>query len=322
MRAILVTGGAGFLGSNLVRALNAEGRDDVIILDNLQKEGKWKNLLGLRFQDFVDYRDGLSRTEETLASLELDAILHVGANTDVLVHDASVMAHQNFAYSKLYLEAALAKGIPFIYGSSSAIYGNTKRFTVEESSEHPHNPYGLSKLMFDSHVRSLFRREAPPTQVIGYRFFNIYGLHEFHKRHNASLQFRFYEFMRDKGFIDLFEGAEGIARDYIRAQDVAKVILESLKRPLPSGIFNLGTGMPLSHRRLAEIVVDVFLEKGRIAGAREEFIRQIPFPKELEGVFQFLTRAENTPPWYGEMGLAPPEAGTREYITQLVEMGA
>lgn len=320
MRLIIVTGGAGFIGSNLVRELNNEGYSEIIIIDNLCGEKKWKNLVALRFVDFIDYKLGIERVIEKINSLEIDFFFHIGANTNVLEKDVDLMIHQNFEFSKAYLKFALNKKVPFIYASSSAVYGNSNCFIPDNNCEKPHNIYALSKLLFDNYVRFIIKSGRIESKIIGLRFFNVYGMGEHHKGANASLPHRFYEFIKTKGFIDLFEGAENIRRDYIWVKDLTKTLILATDEAIKSGIYNLGSGQTLSHKEVAGIVIEVLQEEGIISGESGSYIKYVKFPENLKKQFQFYTKAECLPTWLKRnIELTPPDVGIRNYVRELVK---
>jgi ADP-L-glycero-D-manno-heptose 6-epimerase len=321
MKTIVVTGGAGLVGRNLVAGLNRGGRERIVIIDSLDHGAKWKNLLPLKFLDFLDYRLGVEAMEQALSKLDLEAVFHVGANTDVLVRDARLMTEANLAYSRCYLGVAINRSVPFIYASSSAVYGTSKVFSPSHENERPLNPYALSKWMFDNYVRGLLESAGGSAPIVGVRFFNVYGQPESHKGRNASIPFRFYELLKTKGTIELFAGADEIRRDYIGVGDVVRVLMRALEAPPASGIYNLGSGVATSHRRVAEIVVEAFRRAGKLGECRNEAITTVSFPEELKDSFQFFTCAEDVAPWITELGLTAPSTGIARYVDELIETG-
>ncbi len=306
---IIVTGGAGFLGSNLIRKINQYGQENIIIIDNYD-DAKFANIRPLRFVDYINFTRGLHHVKDSLSRYEPSCIMHIGANADVLVRDPQVMMEANFEHSKFYLDLALEKQIPLIYASSSAVYGNSA-----DNQEHPHNTYAWSKWMFDHHVKNNLSQFK--SRVIGLRLFNIFGLGEFHKDKNASLPYRFFNFIREKGFIDLFDRT--IHRDYVWVEDVADVFIDMLNYDaVPNGIYNLGGGNPVSHERVAEIVCQAFVERG-IKRGKEELVRKISMPEHLINNFQFNTRADNLLEMISRRSTGN-ERKIRSYINQLIDI--
>ncbi len=288
MKQIVVTGGNGLVGTNLIKKLNQKGYNNIIVIDNYDIN-KFENLKNNIFSDFLNFENGLDFIKNELDKREIEAIFHIGANADVLEKNPNVMMKANFEHSKFYFEYTSAKSIPFIYASSSAIYGNSRSFKIDIESEDPHNTYSWSKWIFDRYVQSQIGKTS--NYVIGLRFFNIFGKGETHKDKNASLPYRFFSFIRDNGFIDLFDVE--ISRDYVWVEDVVEIIYELFQnRNLQSGIYNLGSGNPITHLELANLVVDEFKKKGLITDAANP-IRKIPMPDTLLKSFQFYTKAEN-----------------------------
>lgn len=314
-RWCLVTGGAGFVGARLVRALNEQGQDRILVVDSYSRRPeKLANTVGLRFADFLDYFavDTMDLDELDRRVPPLDAIFHVGGWTDVLETDATKVLHYNFEHARRWLELGQLRGVPVIYASTSALYGLTRLCRVGDGAgEQPFNAYGHSKLVLDRWV--LANLEAFKSPVTGFRFFNVFGPGETHKAHNASIPTRFFQFVRDQGRIDIFDG--DIRRDYVHVDDVARVLIHAWQSGHDSGVYNLGSGQPVSHREIAEQVVRV----ARGAGWRlqAEPIRTVPLPAALDGRFQFYTKAEGVLPWVAEITARPVEkmAG---YWAQLV----
>ena len=242
-RWCLVTGGAGFVGSRVVRALNAAGTDRIVVVDSFSRRPeKLGGIADLRFADFLDYFsvDGLDVDTLDRRLPPLDVIFHVGAWTDVLETDVTKMLRYNFEHGRRWLELGQLRGIPVIYASTSALYGRSRLCRVgDPSCERPLNAYGYSKLLLDRWVGA--HLESFKSPVCGFRFFNVFGPGEDHKAHNASIPTRFFQFLRDQGHIDLFEG--DILRDYVHSDDVARVLLSAWQSGPPSGVYNLGSGV-------------------------------------------------------------------------------
>jgi ADP-L-glycero-D-manno-heptose 6-epimerase len=278
----IVTGGAGFIGSNLVRGLNARGIDDILIVDDLEQGDKHRSLNSLEFRDFVDYREFGAEPRRFLGAAP-EAIFHQGACSDTTEKNGRFMLGVNYEYSKTLLEYALGR-CPFLYASSAAVYGDGDDGFVEEPRcEWPLNVYGFSKQLFDRHVRRVLG--GARTQVVGLRYFNVYGPQENHKGRMASVVHKFHGQATTKGALEIFEGSEKFVRDFVFVDDVVAVNLHFLAHPGASGIFNCGSGAAESFRKLADETVKHY------SGAR---IVEIPFPDDLRGKYQAYTRADLT----------------------------
>lgn len=288
---IVVTGGAGFIGANIVKALNARGRDDVMVVDDLRDGTKFVNLADCTLADYLDQDDFLARIKAALRgeSVDLptiDAIFHEGACSDTTEWDGHYMMENNFEYSKVLLNYCEALGIPFLYASSAATYGGSEVFKEAPEHEKPLNVYGYSKLLFDQHVRS--RWDELTTQVVGFRYFNVYGPREQHKGKMASVAYHNHLQIRNGETLKLFGAYGGYeagmqSRDFVFVGDVVDVNLWFLDNPHASGIFNLGTGRAEPFKAIGEAVID-FYGQGEID--------YIPFPEELKGRYQSYTRAD------------------------------
>ena len=301
----LVTGGAGFVGSRLIRALNGAGCDRVVLVDSFSRRPeKLGGTSDLCFADFLDYYsvDALDLEGLDRRLPALDVIFHVGAWTDVLETDVTKMLRYNFEHSRKWLEFGQLRGVPVIYASSSALYGMSRHCRVNDSAcERPLNAYGYSKLLLDRWVQA--HLEILKSPIVGFRFFNVFGSGEEHKAHNASIPTRFFQFLKDQGRIELFEG--DIRRDYVHADDVARVLVEAWLSGQPSGVYNLGSGVVVSHRDIAERVLSVAQETR--LHLELEPIRVVPMPDALRGRFQFYTKAEGVLPWVAAITAHPLE---------------
>ena len=283
---IVVTGGAGFIGSNIVRGLNAKGIKDIIVVDCLKQGKKFKNLVGLDIADYIDKNEFIKILHSATFISRISAVFHEGACSDTTEWDGEYMMANNYSFSKALLTVASEHKIPFIYASSAAVYGDNKNFTENETNENPLNVYGYSKWLFDQFVRkhqSLFK-----SQVVGLRYFNVYGPNEQHKQNMASVAYHFHHQLLATGKVKLFEGCDGYAngeqlRDFIYVEDVVKVNLWLLANKQHSGIFNLGTGKAQSFNDVANAVIK-FHGKGEI--------EYIPFPEKLKGCYQSYTQAD------------------------------
>ncbi|MBR9905502.1 MAG: ADP-glyceromanno-heptose 6-epimerase [Gammaproteobacteria bacterium] len=288
---IVVTGGAGFIGANIVKALNARGRNDVMVVDDLRDGTKFINLADCTLADYLDKDDFLARVKvalkgESVDLPKIDAIFHEGACSDTTEWDGHYMMENNFEYSKVLLNYCEQQGIPFLYASSAATYGGSEVFKEVPECEKPLNVYGYSKLLFDQHVRS--RWSELTTQVVGFRYFNVYGPREQHKGKMASVAYHNHLQIRNGETLKLFGGYDGYeagmqSRDFVYVGDVIDVNLWFLDHPDKSGIFNLGTGRAEPFKAIGEAVID-FYGKGEID--------YIAFPEELKGRYQSYTRAD------------------------------
>ena len=283
---IVVTGGAGFIGSNLVRALNARGRDDIVVVDDLRAGRKFLNLVACDIADYWDRDEFLERLENG-AIARPETIFHQGACAVTTEWDGRYMLDNNYRYSVRLYEYCAANEVPLIYASSAAVYGASKVFKEDDrAAERPLNVYGYSKLLFDQYVRRHARRAR--AQVAGLRYFNVYGPGEAHKGSMASVAFHLQRQVAEHGEARLFEGSGGYAageqrRDFVYVGDVASVNLWLLEHPDVSGIFNVGTGASASFNDVARAI---------IAGMHKGAIRYIPFPPELAASYQSFTQAD------------------------------
>ncbi len=287
---IIVTGGAGFIGSNLVQALNEKGRTDIVVVDDLKDSGKFRNLRDLSILDYWDRQDFPEHFIEGRISRErIDAVFHQGACSDTMETDGAYMMRNNFAYSRDLLETCLKRGIPFIYASSASVYGNGKNGFIETPpSEYPLNVYAYSKLLFDQHVRRVL--PGASSQVVGLRYFNVFGPGETHKGRMASIAYHARTQLKETGTIRLFKGTEGYGdgeqkRDFVYVKDVCGVNLFFHDHPGISGIFNCGTGRARTFNDIARVLV------AREGQGRVEYV---PMPESLLGKYQNFTEADLT----------------------------
>ena len=310
----VVTGGAGFVGSRLIHALNAGGCDRILMVDSFtRRPQKLAGLSGLRFADFLDYfaADALDVEALDRRLPPVEVIFHVGAWSDVLETDVTKMLRYNFEHARKWLELGQLRGVPVVYASTSALYGLSRICRVNDpAAERPFNAYGHSKLVLDRWVQANLDSFKSP--AVGLRFFNVFGPGEAHKAHNASIPTRFFQFVQEQGRIDLFEG--DIRRDYVHVDDVARVLIHAWQAAPTSGVYNLGSGVAVSHREIADKVVEV----ARQAGLRmdSEPVRTIPMPPALDGKFQFYTRSEGAPSWVSSV-TADPLAKMARYWSEL-----
>ena len=285
---IIVTGGAGFIGSNIVRALNERGRNDVFIVDDLGDGDKYKNLIGLRFIDYQHKDDFLKLMAGSAFGSNVEAVFHEGACSDTMVYDVNFMMKNNYDYSKEILRFCIRKQIPLIYASSASVYGTGKKgFREDESCEQPINPYAFSKLMFDRYVRQFL--SAAKSKIIGLRYFNVFGPQESHKGKMASIFHQIYRRMKLGGGPRLFKGTDGYGdgeqkRDFIYVKDVAKINLWCLDNDVASDIYNCGTGHAHTFNAVAKAMIESMHSKMRTT--------YCDFPDELRGKYQSFTEAD------------------------------
>jgi len=297
---VVVTGAAGFIGSNLVFGLNRIGIDDVIAVDDLTDGPKYRNLLGARISDYFDKREFYARFARGEFG-KVDAVLHQGACSDTMEHDGRFMLDNNYRCSKDLLDACQAQGTRLLYASSAAVYGASSTFREEPQFERPLNVYGYSKLLFDNVVRRML--PAATSQVAGFRYFNVYGPREQHKGRMASVAFHHQQQLRETGTVRLFGAYAGYAagqqaRDFVFIDDVVAVNLWFLEHPDRSGIFNLGSGRAQPFNDVALAVVNAARERaGETALTLDELVRRgvieyIAFPEALVGRYQCFTEAD------------------------------
>lgn len=298
---IVVTGAAGFIGSNLVKALNARGETAIIAVDNLARADKFHNLVDCEIADYVDKDEFLSRLGDGDFDDDVVAILHQGACSDTMETDGRYMLRNNYRYSITLLDWCQNNDVPFIYASSASVYGAGNVFREERANEAPLNVYGYSKFLFDQYVRHVLPDRT--AQIAGFRYFNVYGPREQHKGRMASVVWHFFHQYRAERCVKLFEGSGGYAageqrRDFVSVDDVVKVNLEFLDQPERCGVFNLGTGQAATFNQVAVATINACREAaGEPAlGLRElvaaSAIAYVPFPPPLVGKYQSYTEAD------------------------------
>ncbi len=298
---IVVTGAAGFIGSNIVKALSVRGEHDVLAVDNLQQGDKFVNLVDCDIADYLDQDDFLGELDSGALDGEVAAILHQGACSDTTETDGRYMMQNNYEYSKRLFDYCRAEEIPLIYASSAAVYGAGTQFREDPSCEQPLNVYGYSKYQFDQFVRRNWGERT--AQVAGLRYFNVYGEREQHKGRMASVAFHCYNQYRASGKVRLFEGSGGYAsgeqrRDFVSVEDAVSVNLYFLDNAARAGIFNVGTGTAQTFNDVALATVNACRHAQGAAALtladaqREGVIEYIAFPAELEGKYQNYTQAD------------------------------
>lgn len=352
---VIVTGAAGFIGANNVKALNARGETDVLAVDNLEHAEKFRNLTDCEIADYLDKREFLDLVKRR-ALPKPDVVFHQGACSDTMLTDGRYMMENNFRYSLELLNWCQELKVLFIYASSAAVYGGGQTFVESREFENPLNVYGYSKFLFDQVVRrrlaSLTAPTSPPKKasrsttvlrrrlaslaapVIGLRYFNVYGPRESHKGRMASVAFHHFNQFRADGKVRLFEASHGYAhgeqrRDFIHVDDVIAANLHFRDKPV-SGIYNLGTGRAQSFNDVALAVVNTMRAaagKGALpldAAVSQGLIEYIPFPPALAGKYQAFTQADATR--LRAAGFAAPmqtvQQGTAAYVQWLLRHAA
>jgi ADP-L-glycero-D-manno-heptose 6-epimerase len=313
-KRIAVTGAAGFIGCNLAAELNARGCNDLILVDHLGRDEKWRNLLGLRYEEILEPAEFLSRLElGTIADLE--AVVHMGACSATTERDADFLLHKNYHYTRTLCEWSLKHKARFIYASSAATYGDGSAGYSDADAAtpalRPLNMYGYSKHMFDLWAlkHSLF------DQIVGLKYFNVYGPYEDHKGDMRSMVNKSYGQIKSEGKVRLFKSyrpdyADGEQmRDFIYVKDAVAVTLHFLEYRKQGGLFNCGTGKARSWKDLVNAVFSAMSEPPRI-----EFV---DMPEALRGKYQYFTQAEMSK--LRKAGYTAPftplEDAVRDYVT-------
>jgi ADP-L-glycero-D-manno-heptose 6-epimerase len=279
---LIVTGGAGFIGSNLVHALNRAGRSDIIVVDDCKDADAFRNLNRCEFLDLVASDDFISRLDDFA---DCEGVFHQGAISATTEKDGRALLRNNIDTSKRLLAWTQAKAIPFLFASSASVYGNGDDGFHDDTPgcEYPLNGYAFSKWLFDRHVRRLagtFR-----SQVVGLRYFNVYGRQEWHKGGMCSPVLHFHRQIAAEGRLKLFAGSDGFRRDFVTVEDCCAVNLWFWTHPQISGIFNCGTGQVASFAEVAHLVA---------AEHPTARIEEVPFPDHLKGKYQAYTCADLT----------------------------
>jgi ADP-L-glycero-D-manno-heptose 6-epimerase len=293
---IVVTGAAGFIGSNLIAGLNARGISNIIAVDELTQGDKFANLADLQIADYADADDFYSQFAQGHYG-KVEAVFHEGACSDTMEHNGKYMMQNNYEVSKQLFTACQAQGTRLLYASSAATYGGSDTFKESPEFEKPLNVYGYSKLLFDQYVRRALcydlssnlgsKLENAQTQVVGFRYFNVYGPREQHKGRMASVAFhQFHQFNTEYGGY----GPGAQMRDFISVDDVVAVNLWFFDRPAQSGIFNLGTGRAQPFNDVAHAVVSALQPSAKVA----DVLQYTPFPDSLRGKYQSYTQADIT----------------------------
>ncbi len=323
---IVVTGAAGFIGANLVEALNARGETRIIAVDNLTRADKVANLVGCEIADYVDKDEFFARLADGDFDEDIAAVFHQGACSDTMEADGRYMMRNNYRYSVDLLEWCQDNDVPFLYASSGSVYGGGSVFREERGCEAPLNVYGYSKFLFDQYVRRMLPERT--AQIAGFRYFNVYGPHEQHKERMASVVWHFYRQYAAEGRVRLFEGSGGYAageqrRDFVSVDDVVKVNLEFLDHPERNGIFNVGTGKAATYNAVAAATINACrAASGKPRQSVTELVASgtisyMPFPAALDGKYQSFTEADLTR--LRAAGYGAPMRGVDEGIPRYVE---
>jgi ADP-L-glycero-D-manno-heptose 6-epimerase len=324
---VIVTGGAGFIGSNLVHELNAHGITDILVVDNLANATKFTNLEGAQFADYMDKREFRRAIAEGAPGMgRVEAILHQGACSNTLEDDGVYMMDNNFTYTKEVLAFAIREVAPLVYASTAAVYGlsGAGHFTPTPENERPLNIYGFSKLAFDNYLRRQIALGSVSIPAVGLRYFNVYGPREQHKGRMASVMHHFTRQMKETGRVKLFAGTGGYEdgeqrRDFVYVRDLARLNLffaglgpyaamDGEARKMYRGVVNAGSGTSRSFNDVAKALMAVH---------GEAEVEYIPFPVDLEGRYQHFTEADLT--GLRELGCELAMTGLEEGIRETYE---
>ena len=306
MPLIVVTGAAGFIGSNIVKALTARGQSNILAVDDMTQGDKFRNLATRQIADYVDYKDFYGQFDAGRFG-KVEAVFHEGACSDTMETNGQYMMAVNYGLSCQLYQACQTRGTRLLYASSAAVYGGSASFSEKPEFEQPLNVYGYSKLLFDQRLRSElgFSFQNAKTQVAGFRYFNVYGPQEQHKGRMASVAFHQFHQFRQAGKVKLFADYGGYAagqqlRDFVFVDDVVAVKLWFYDHPDRSGLFNLGSGRAQPFNDVAVALVNAMRLQGGEAGlllpalVSQGLIEYIPFPDALQGKYQCFTQADLT----------------------------
>jgi ADP-L-glycero-D-manno-heptose 6-epimerase len=322
---IVVTGAAGFIGSNIVRGLNRRGHTNILAVDDLTDGEKFVNLVGGQIADYMhkeEFRRGV--LDGFLPGVR--AVFHQGACSDTTERNGQFMMDNNYRVTLELFEYCQSHKIPFIYASSAAVYGVGPVYVEDLANERPLNVYGYSKFLFDQVLRA--RMHSLTAQVVGLRYFNVYGPHEQHKGRMASVAFHNMNQFLAEGHVRLFGGWDGYAdggqmRDFISVDDVVDVNLHFLEHPKVSGIFNCGTGRAQAFNDVASAVVNAMRGiQGKPALSLEDLVKQgmlryVEFPEDLKGRYQSYTQADVSA--LRKAGFTAPLRDVQTGVTQYVQ---
>ncbi|MBL7106106.1 MAG: ADP-glyceromanno-heptose 6-epimerase [Phycisphaerae bacterium] len=318
---IIVTGAAGFIGSAIVAQLNARGIDDILIVDQLGTDGRWKNLRNLRFADYIEKDDFLNLIHTARPPKAITAVFHMGACSSTTETDASYLAKNNFEYTKHLAQWAISENARFIYASSAATYGDgSKGFSDNETEIDqltPLNMYGYSKQMFD-----LWARKAGLLdKLVGLKYFNVFGPNEYHKADMRSFILKSFEQINATGKVKLFKSANPdygdgeYVRDFIYVKDAVDMTLFFMDNPDIGGIFNIGTGKARSWN---DLVKGVFTAMDKKAA-----IEYVTMPDSIKNQYQYYTQADITK--LRDAGFKKPtttlEEAIKDYVQNYLQTG-
>jgi ADP-L-glycero-D-manno-heptose 6-epimerase len=325
----VVTGAAGFIGANIVKALNRRGEAEIIAVDNLTRADKFVNLVDCEIADYIDKDELLVRLGDGDFDDDIAAILHQGACSDTMETDGRYMMRNNYRYSVGLLDWCQSADVPFLYASSAAVYGAGTTFREERACEAPLNIYGYSKFLFDQYVRRMLPERT--AQVAGFRYFNVYGPRERHKGRMASVVTHFRDQYLADGRVRLFEGSGGFGageqrRDFVSVDDVVGVNIDFLDHPQRSGIFNVGSGRASTFNAVAAATINACRAAKREPPqslaelVASGVITYIAFPPALVGKYQNNTCADLTR--LRAAGYAAPmlsiDEGVSRYVQRLI----
>ncbi len=287
---IVVTGGAGFIGSAIVWKLNTQGHNNIIIVDELGIEDKWKNLVGLKFQEFIHKDDFISMVVDDTLNFPLEAIIHMGANSSTTEKDADHLFSNNYLYTQELAKFGLTKNIRFIYASSAATYGDGALGFEDNETKlealRPLNMYGYSKQLFDLWAK----KNDVLNKIVGIKYFNVYGPNEYHKADMRSVVHKAYEQIRETGKVKLFKSLHPDykdgeqMRDFIYVKDAVDMTLYFLEHPDKNGIYNVGAGKARTWNALVNALFN--------AVGKPVKIEYIDLPENLREKYQYFTEAD------------------------------
>ena len=297
---LVVTGGAGFVGSNLIQALNQSGQEKIFLVDDLTDASKIANLADLKISDYADKDEFLIDIERRGIPESVTGVLHQGACSDTMATHGQDVMSTNYVYSKKLFSACARAGVSFIYASSASVYGREGPFRESGEGEKPLNAYAYSKFLFDRYVNA--ERANISNQVVGLRYFNVYGPREDHKSRMASVAWHIVGQYHEGGAVRLFDGSGGYGpgeqrRDFVHVQDVARVNLFFLDNPSISGIFNVGTGVSRSFNDVALVAINACRDVDGDAplslsdAQSQKVLSYFPMPEALAGKYQSFTEA-------------------------------
>lgn len=325
----IVTGAMGFIGANIVKALNQRGETNIIAVDNLAKADKFLNLTDCEIADYLDKKEFIDLILDGAFDGEVAAIFHEGACSDTMETDGRYMMENNYRYTISLFNFCQEEEAQFLYASSASVYGAGSIFEEKREHEGPLNVYGYSKFLFDQYLRRKWNHLT--SQVAGFRYFNVYGPREQHKGRMASVAFHFFNQYRAEGRVKLFEGCAGYGhgeqrRDFISVEDVVKVNMHFLDNPDVSGIFNVGTGRSQTFNDVAVATVNACRkDKGDAPLTLAEMLKEgiieyIAFPEALKGKYQSFTQADVAS--LRKVGYGEPfftvEQGVDRYVAELI----